>query len=402
MVTEIISKANGPRWVPQIVVLLDSETRVLSVNRSMAGTSFDSISEGSEERVHGQLHPDCDGKCRFSEMWNKAWDSLENRDSIEWELDDPKLRRLLRMTLSKSPVPKNVGREQRQNHRLLTIVDITENRREYESLVEQQQALIRLLMEQGLNSEKTADQVFDEAGDTGNRLMAGYVKTERSLSRQLIQAQEKERKRIASELHDGIAQTIGVVKYRIEDSVAVLTRQYPEIDLGVFDGAVDEIRNLIDEVRRISSNLSPSMLEDFGVQVALEWLCRELKVQHRDLNVNCSMRINESHMPELVKVAIYRVVQEVFNNIAKHSAATNVEASLEYSDNTVELVISDNGVGFDSTQAERGYDGKSGLGLRNMRERVEATGGVFSLTSAPENGVEVRAKWADEQLDLNR
>ena len=317
-------------------------------------------------------------------------------------MSDPRISRLLRLYLSKTPAPTTIERERRQRHKLLTITDITKYRREYELLVEQQQTLIRLLMAQGLKSQSSTEMPFDEAGDTGNRLMARYVKTERSLSRQLIQAQENERKRIGLELHDGIAQTIGVVKYRIEDCVASLARRYPDIDLSNFDGVVDEIKNLVEEVRRISSNLSPSMLEDFGIQVALQWLCEEFKNQNPGLEVSCSMRIGEGDTPELVKVAIYRVVQEAFNNISKHSSATNVEASLEHSNNALELIISDNGCGFEPKEAQCGYDGTSGLGLRNMRERVEATGGTFDLVSTPGNGVAVRAKWADEEPDSNQ
>ena len=398
--TAIISQTSGPRWAPQIIVLLDDETRVLSVNRSLAGTSFDSISESTQRRLHSLFHIDCDGKCRFNEMWNKAWSSLKSRDSVEWELDDPKISRLLRMNLSKTPAPENFDNERRQRHKLLTITDITKYRREHETLVDQQQALIRLLMAQGLKSG-AGDQPFDETGDTGNRLMAGYVKTERSLSRQLIVAQEKERERIASELHDGIAQTIGVVKYRIEDSVYQLTERYPDMDLSIFDDTVDEIKNLVDEVRRISNNLSPSMLEDFGIQVALEWLCKEFRAQNRNLTVNCAICIAEGDTPELVKIAIYRVVQEALNNIAKHSSATNVSASLRTKDGNVTLVISDDGAGFDP-DARRGYDGKAGMGLRSMRERVEATGGEFALVSAPEKGVEVRAVWAAGVLSLSQ
>jgi signal transduction histidine kinase len=401
-VTKIISEATGPKWAPQIVVLIDDETRVLSVNKSLAGTSFDSISETVQQRVHSQLHPDCDGNCRFTKMWNKAWASLRSRDSIEWELDDPELSRLLRLNLSKTPAPRNLERDRRQRHKLLTITDITRYRREYESLVEQQQALIRLLMAQGLKSGNTADQLFDESGDTGNRLMAGYVKTERSLSRQLILAQEKERERVAAELHDGLAQTIGVVKYRIEDNIVRLGKQYPDLDLSILDASVEEIKNLLDEVRRISSNLSPSMLEDFGLHVALDWLCKEFKTQNPGLSVDCAMRIDEGETPDLIKIAIYRVVQEALNNIGKHASATRVDAFLESNDRGVKLAISDDGIGFDPDEAKSGFDGKAGLGLSSMRERVEATGGTFKLVSGPENGVEIRALWEAEQLEFNR
>lgn len=396
---EIISQASGPKWAPQIVVLLDDETRVLSVNRSLAGPNFESVSEARQQPIHAQFHPGCAGNCRFNEMWSKAWSGLDSRDTIEWELEDSELDKLFRLNLSRTPELGGVENERRERQVLLTITDITKYRREYESLVEQQQALIRLLMAQRL---KTGGQPFDDRGDTGNRLMAGYVKTERSLSRQLIQAQERERKRIASELHDGIAQSIGVVKYRIEDAVASFANENPDLDLTVLEGTVADMKSLVDEVRRISSNLSPSMLEDFGIHVALEWLCKEFKAQNRDLEVSCSVSINEAETPEHVKVAIYRVAQEALQNVTKHSAATRVRTLLESADGGVKLVIADNGAGFDPDDGQRGFDGTSGLGLRSMRERVDATGGEFELKAAPKKGVEVRAFWAAEDLDPNQ
>ena len=371
----------------------------MNVNRSLAGTNFDAISDARHQSVHAQLHPDCDGKCRFNEMWDQAWGSLNSKDSIEWELDDPMLQRLLRLNLSKTPAPKE---ERRQRHKLLTITDITKYRREYESLVEQQQALIRLLMAQPLQAEKNGDQPFDEAGDTGNRLMAGYVKTERSLSRQLILAQEKERQRIASELHDGIAQTISVVKYRIEDSVFRLVEKYPELDFSIFDGAVGEIQNLVEEVRRISNNLAPTILEDFGIHVALDRLCTEFKAQNRGMTISCSVQVDESDTPELVKIAIYRVAQEALNNIAKHASATSVEAILEAKQGSVILTIADNGEGFDPKAMQSRKNAKSGYGLRSMSERVEATGGNFILEAMPEKGVSIRAEWPRHELDISR
>ena len=145
------------------------------------------------------------------------------------------------------------------------------------------------------------------------------------------------------------------------------------------------------------------MLEDFGVHVALEWLCKEFKTQNRGLDVKCSIQINEGDTPELVKVVLYRVAQEALQNIGKHSSATRVNATLESANGGVRLAISDNGIGFDPDDKQRGYDGNSGLGLRSMRERVEATGGTFTLKSAPgKKGVEVRAFWAAEDLDVSR
>jgi signal transduction histidine kinase len=399
-VVDIEKNIAGANRAPQVVILLDDEARVLNVNRGLAGKRFASIKEDSAN-LHSQLHVGCDGRCRFNELWAKAWASLASRDSIEWEIDDPELECLLRLNLSRTPAPKNVASDRRKSNKLLTITDITKYRREYEQLLEQQRALVKLLMVPGTPDVDSRRGEFDEAGDTGNRLMAGYIKRESSFSRQLILAQEKERMRIASELHDGIAQTIGVVKYRLEDSIARLAEQNPDLDLSMFDGAIDDIKGLVDEVRRISANLAPTMLEDFGLHVALEWLCREFMAQHRNMLASCSISIDEAETPDLVRIAIYRVVQEAMNNIGKHAEATLVEVKLSSTDEAVTLSITDDGKGLDK-DAQRPVDGRTGLGMRSMRERVEATGGNFSMESRAGGGCVVLAQWLVADLDLIR
>ena len=392
----IQSAISGPKRAPQIVLLLDNDVQVLSVNRGLAGKKFDSISATEQQTLHSQLHPDCDGKCRFNEMWSKAWESLNNRGSVEWEVDDPQLKRLLRLNLSAQPAAPSASPDRRQQHKILTITDITKYRREYELLVEEQQALVRLLMSEDDSPIDIAENRFDEAGDTGNRLMASLVKEDRSFGRQLILAQENERKRVASELHDGISQTIGVVKYNIEASAASLAKQYPDLDLSALDGAISDIRGLIEEIRRISNNLSPSVLEDFGVQVALEILCKEFTDQNENVTVNCKTCIDEGETPDLVKIAIYRITQEALNNVAKHASATQVDITLSSTNERVLLRVADNGVGVNLPEVDRASTGQTGFGLRNMRERATATGGSFTVRSAPEAGLEIRVEWTDE------
>ena len=380
-------------------MLLDEDARVLNVNRSLSGTSFASISDAEYQPLHRQLHPDCDGKCKFKDFWTRAWAGLETRDSIEWELHDPLLEQLLRLNLSRSPTPQNINYDRRRRHAILTITDITKYRHEYESLIEREQVLVKLLLEQGVRLRDFGDADFDEKGDTGNRLMAGYAKKERSSSRQVILAQENERKRIASDLHDGIAQTIGVVKYNIEASVARLVEQNPDMDVSMFDSSIDQLKAAVDEVRRISNNLAPSMLEDFGVCVALDWLCNEFTTHHAKVSAFCSTCIDEGDTSDLVKIAIYRVVQEALNNSSKHATATRIDVSLDATGERIRLIIADNGSGFDLQAARRSITGKSGLGLSGMRERVEATGGTFDIESAPGQGVVICAKWAVTSME---
>ena len=392
----------GPRWPPQVVLSLDEKARILGVNRSLAGNYFSSISETERQCLHSQLHPNCDGDCHFNRLWRTAWESLSFRDGVEWEVDDPMLTRVLRLNLTKSPATTPIKQERRLLYTLLTITDITKYRREHDSLVAQQQALIKLLLAKGASPDDSDLPGYDETGDTGNRLMAGYAKKQHSFRRQLVDAQESERKRIAAELHDGLAQAIGVVKYKIETSVAHLAEQNPDLDLSVIDDAVDDFRGMLEEVRRISSNLAPAMLEDFGTNVAITSLCKDFAAHNGEISTSCSVCIDEDETPDFIKIATYRVVQEALNNIAKHASATRVDVLLNSSDDRLTLMISDNGAGFDVQELRNRSDERTGFGLRSMRERVEATGGTFDIESARGSGVVLHARWDEAELDLTR
>lgn len=332
-----------------------------------------------------------------------AWASLTDRDSVEWELNDSQIGRLLRLTLSTPPAPAAIKNDRRYQNKLLTITDITKYRREYESLLKKQRAVIKAMLDKAsADSADAGDNPYDESGDTGNRLMAGFFKQDNSFGRQLILAQENERKRVASELHDGISQSIGFVKYKIEAGAAGLAKQNPDLDLGVFDAAVDELKQIVNEIRRISSNLAPSMLEDFGLNVALDWLCKEFKNHNRELEVISTASIDESETPAALKLAIYRIVQESLNNVAKHASATRVDVSLMTTEKGIRLTIADNGRGYENQDESHDFSMPSGLGLRSMRERVELTGGDFKFESEPGQGFVIRAKWNAADLHTIR
>lgn len=386
------------RRAPKIVLLLDEQSRVLNVDRSLAGTSFSFISEIERKRLHRQLHPNCDEKCHFHELWTQAWTGLESRESVEWEVNDPELERLLRLNLSKPPTPLTIERDRRKQHTLLSITDITKYRREHESLIAREQALAKLLLAQGARLGSAANIALADGGDVSNRLVDNYLKQDRSFRRQLIQAQENERKRIAADLHDGIAQTISVVKYNIEAGVARLATENPGLDVNMFDGAIEQLRAAVDEIRRVSNNLAPSMLEDFGVAMALEWLCKEFNSHHPRTLADCELCIDECDTPDLVKIAIYRLVQEALNNVSKHASATRVDIALTATLEGVSLTVTDDGIGIDDIKLAT-PGGRPCLGLRGMRERVEATGGVFDIESSPDQGFVIHAEWAGVEAE---
>jgi signal transduction histidine kinase len=134
------------------------------------------------------------------------------------------------------------------------------------------------------------------------------------------------------------------------------------------------------------------MLDSLGLLATLKWFCREFKNVHSRLYLDLETRIEEEEIPDPLKITIFRIVQEALNNIAKHSGAETVELSLVRKQDSVELMIQDDGVGFDADLTIKDNPGRN-LGLAGMRERVEVTAGRFSIESSPHKGTIVRAFW---------
>lgn len=215
----------------------------------------------------------------------------------------------------------------------------------------------------------------------------------RLLSAQVLTAQERERQRIASELHDGIGQTLSAIKFYVENTLA-LNDCPAQQDPSVWGSLIPKLQSAIEEVRRISMDLRPSILDDLGILATLGWFCREFQLVYRGIQVEFRADTQESDIPAPLKVVIFRIVQEALNNVAKHARTDTVQIGLTKTSHTIELEISDNGIGFDLTDiaAKRGT-GMSGTGLVSMRERAEYSGGHFTLKSHKGQGTCVRIVW---------
>jgi signal transduction histidine kinase len=215
----------------------------------------------------------------------------------------------------------------------------------------------------------------------------------RLLSMQLINAQENERKRVASELHDGICQSLSSIKYKIEQSSNVCGGVNCEVDnLKIF--VVHKIQNAIEEVRRISMDLRPSILDDLGILETIEWQLREFQSMHSQISVNVCIDIQESQVPENLKISIFRILQEALRNIARHAEAKSVNVHFKLKEPNIHLVIEDDGAGIEATPSQhQNLQTRIGLGLKSMQERAELTGGVFNLVSSTSIGTSINVVW---------
>lgn len=216
----------------------------------------------------------------------------------------------------------------------------------------------------------------------------------RQLSAQVLSAQEKERKRIAAELHDGIGQTLSAIKFSVESTVRQLRDHIPEQDLSLLQNVIPKMQGAIEEVRQISMDLRPSILDDLGIVATLSWFCREYRSDFQGLEVVLEAAIYEEDVPAELKVVIFRIVQEALNNVAKHASAHRVGLKLRNDGQALELEIVDDGVGFelDDARAKRSHVG-GGMGLISMRERAEYSGGQFQINSVPGQGTRIGISW---------
>jgi signal transduction histidine kinase len=208
----------------------------------------------------------------------------------------------------------------------------------------------------------------------------------RFFASQCLTAQETERKRVAGELHDSIAASLGAVRLRI-DKVAEAMQKGPCGPESLQDIA-SAVTVINQEVRRIMADLRPSILDDLGIIPALTWLCREYQKTYSHISVDSQIGVSEEEVPDSLKTPIFRICQEAMNNIAKYSKASLVNLSLKKRDAQIGLTIQDNGQGFDLEIV------KKGMGLSTMKERAQLSGGSFSLETAKGKGTIVLVSWA--------
>jgi signal transduction histidine kinase len=200
----------------------------------------------------------------------------------------------------------------------------------------------------------------------------------RELSRQLVAAQEEERKNLSRELHDDVGQVLTAL--RMELGKIERAKTGPEV---VGAGAVAECKRLVDSlfrsVRDISLGLRPTMLDDFGLQPALEWQVRDFTGRY-DVEVDLHLEGDLEVLPDRYRTCIYRAVQEALTNCVRHAKARAIKVSVALRPDALDVSVTDDGVGLDPSRR------RAGLGLRGIEERVKELHGVMTIDRAERGG----------------
>lgn len=207
----------------------------------------------------------------------------------------------------------------------------------------------------------------------------------KSLNQQIVETQEHERKRVARELHDGISQQLSSTKYVFELAHIQQQSNNPKAK-GTLEKGIKSIANAIAEIRRISRDLRPGLLDDLGLAPAIKALSKEFS-ERTGLDIKVTTTPVKELISDQAKTACFRIAQEALNNIAKHAEASQVFIDLSTTQECVALTIKDNGNGFEQRKKI-----SRGIGLTNMRERVTHHGGKFSIRS-DEYGTTLIAKF---------
>jgi PAS domain S-box-containing protein len=213
------------------------------------------------------------------------------------------------------------------------------------------------------------------------------------LSGLLVTIQEDERRRIALDLHDGLGQSLSLIKLSVENAAR-------QLDAGTTDAAAESLQQLLPrikqalaEVRRVSTELRPSILDDLGILPTLSWFFREFEAACDHIAVEKAFNVAEHEVPVPLQITLYRILQEALNNIVKHAGANRVRVSLDRIDEVLHLLIEDNGCGFDPDSIPYVEGDAKGLGLLSMKERASFSGGTFRIASASGQGTRIEVSW---------
>jgi len=357
----------------QAMVILDHDLKVIRVNRTVELWGWGDVNKVRGIHILDLIKP------AIEKDSVNDWCQLDIQANVEWESNNISGKKY-RFTYYPNRDIDGIYHHD-NGYAVLLISEITDK-----ELLESNKYL----------NDRVNEVVTDEYEYEQERLKEETEKRLHLLAEQLIHSQEYERKRVSTELHDGVGQVLSALKFQVESLIngAKGTSLQRKGDV-VLNSVLDNIKVALKDLRRISVDLRPSVIDDLGLLMALRWFIGEYKKVYTNINVDLQLDVHESKLSDVNKKIIYRIIQEAMNNIAKYASASIIFIQLIKSNNGLLLRISDNGCGFDLAAVKR--NSSTGLGLKNMEERAESSGGQFIMSSKISSGTTVQVFWREDQ-----
>ena len=386
-----------------LVCLLDSEGLILRSNRVIEQWGLGSVSGVVGRKAHAVLHPDCvHSNCRVAQWLQASLPKLRSGEPREFEYYSPGVDQTLQFTLRSMRTNDGASAEERDTRSVLVVADVSALRRAQKALENVNlnlESRVRMRTRELDESNRDLRKEVERREHAEQELRASRNNLA-LLSEQLIQAQEGERRRIALELHDSVGQSLSAIKYTLERAIIMVQRPNLGSPENVLALAVQRIHETADGIRAISMNLRPQMLDNLGAASATSWFCRNYAEIYSAMTVHTDISAQNREIPKRISTHLFRCVQELLNNVAKHAQAKMVWVTLKVEGSLLSLEVRDDGVGI-SAEAESPAR-LAGSGIRNLRERAEMTAGQFSLSSPEGGGTSARIVWPlgpDEAMD---
>jgi signal transduction histidine kinase len=246
--------------------------------------------------------------------------------------------------------------------------------------IEMLQEQLAKSIQAGRASEKRRG-AADRAGRRAEDSEAALRGRLRALAASASLTEERERRRIAVEIHDRISQKLALCKMQlsgVKNSIAPGSE-------GVLQGVLDLLAELLEDTRRLTFELSPPILYELGFVPAIEWLAEQFQQAHKvKISVESERRVED--LPNDLRVLLFQCTRELLNNVVKHSHATRARIALTQTAPEISLSVTDDGVGFDEAAPQVPVSGDTSFGLFSIRQRVEEIGGFFNIQSRTNTG----------------
>ncbi len=244
------------------------------------------------------------------------------------------------------------------------------------------------------------DELADEMLDRGIlQVTSNCAKQEntceqlRKIAAQLLNIQEDERRRIATVLHDGIGQSLSVIKLGIENVLHELSADSIDQIRDMLQTLRGQTRQSIDEVRQVSMDFHPSTLDDFGIVSTLKWFIREFQAEYPDIKIFQHLNLAEGEIPLALKTGIYRIVQESLTTIAQSTPAVTICLHLGISQGIIKLAITHHGTSRALEPSRAHPNSAQGASAISLRDRAMILGADYQIDTQPGYGVAMRVSW---------